>query len=160
MSYILDTNIFIRSKNEMPIDLWPSFWGVLSDLIQNGQIYTSEKVKEEIDRGNDDLTQWVNQNSVQGFCCPIDVNVTQQYSRVLNWAISNPVFSNAAKIEFSNVADAYLVATAAANNMTVVTFETSDPNCKKRVKIPDACIALGVTFCDLNTLFRQLGVTV
>lgn len=160
MSYILDANIFITSKNVMPIDLWPSFWRVMSDLIQNGQVYTSEKVKEEIDRGNDDLTQWINQHNPQGFCCPIDANVNQQYARVLNWAISNPVFSNAAKNEFANVADAYLVATAAANNMTVVTYETSDPACKRRVKIPDACNALGVAYCDLNTLFRRLGVSV
>lgn len=26
MAYIFDTNIFIRSKHEMPMDLWPTFW--------------------------------------------------------------------------------------------------------------------------------------
>lgn len=25
MAYIFDTNIFIRSKHEMPMDLWPTF---------------------------------------------------------------------------------------------------------------------------------------
>lgn len=26
MAYIFDTNIFIRSKNEMPMEVWPTFW--------------------------------------------------------------------------------------------------------------------------------------
>lgn len=56
--------------------------------------------------------------------------------------------------------DAYLIATAAAKGWTLVTYETPDPNCKKRVKIPDACNALGVRLCDLNTAFRDLGVRV
>lgn len=25
MAYIFDTNIFIRSKNEMPMEVWPTF---------------------------------------------------------------------------------------------------------------------------------------
>ena len=58
------------------------------------------------------------------------------------------------------MADAYLVATAAAHGMKVVTFETSDPLCRKRVKIPDACIALGVDFCSLNDVFHALNVVI
>ena len=57
-------------------------------------------------------------------------------------------------------ADAYLVATAAAKGLVLVTNETSDPKCTRRVKIPDACIAFGVRFCDLNTVLRELGVMI
>ena len=33
MAYIFDTNILIRSKNEMPIELWPSFWSKLCQMM-------------------------------------------------------------------------------------------------------------------------------
>ena len=61
---------------------------------------------------------------------------------------------------FANVADAYLVATAAAKQMTLVTYEASSPFSKKRVMIPDACNALGVRYCDLNTVLKEMGIKI
>ena len=59
------------------------------------------------------------------------------------------------------VADAYLVATAAAaKNMTLVTYEKSNPNSKARVFIPDACEAVGANYCDLNAVLRGMGVVI
>ena len=142
MSYLLDTNIFIRCKNEMPMDIFQGFWQRLAELAQNGQIFSSVKVKEEIDKGNDELKQWCADKLPKGFFMPFDA------------------FTVAAKQEFATVADAYLVATAAARGMKVVSFETSDPLCKKRVKIPDACMAVGVEYCSLNDLLHELGVVI
>lgn len=158
MSYLLDTNIFIRCKNEMPMDIFQGFWQRLADLAQNGQIFSSVKVKEEIDKGNDDLKQWCADKLPKGFFLPFDA--FDDYSRLMTWANGSVVFTLAAKQEFATVADAYLVATAAAKGMKVVSFETSDPLCKKRVKIPDACMAVGVEFCTLNDLFHELGVII
>ena len=158
MSYLLDTNIFIRSKNEMPMDIFQGFWQRLSELAQNGEIYSSIKVKEEIDKGNDELKQWCNERLPRDFFLPFEAYV--EYANLMTWANNNPVFSVPAKQEFAIVADAYLVATAAATGMKVVTFETADPNCKKRVKIPDACIALGVEYCSLNDLLHALDVVI
>ena len=61
---------------------------------------------------------------------------------------------------FANVADAYLVATAAAKQMTLVTYEASSPFSKKRVMIPDACNALGVRYCDQNTVLKEMGIEI
>lgn len=36
MSYLLDTNIFIRSKYELPIDIFQSFWQQLAGLARAG----------------------------------------------------------------------------------------------------------------------------
>ncbi len=46
MAYIFDTNIFIRSKNEMPIDIWPTFWARFKEMVNSGQIFTSVMVKD------------------------------------------------------------------------------------------------------------------
>ena len=158
MPYLLDTNIFIRCKNEMPMDVFQGFWKRLAELAQKGQIFSSIKVKEEIDRGNDELEQWCNDNLPKGFFLPF--NAHAEYATLMTWADNCAVFSTAAKKEFATVADAFLVATAAAHNMKVVTFETSDPNCKKRVKVPDACIALGVEYCSLIDVLHELGVVI
>lgn len=160
MMYLFDTNIFIRSKNEMPSDIWPTFWNRIAELIREGKIFSSEKVKEEINRGNDDLTEWMKKNVGTEFYQSVDSEVLDKYKDTQNWVMNNPIFKPAAKNEYAQVADAYLVATAAAKNMTLVTYEVSDPTCRKRVKIPDACIALGVRYCDLNTAFRDLGVRI
>jgi len=161
MKYLFDTNIFIRSKNEMPEEIWPTFWMRMAELIQDGKIFTTEKVKEEIERGKDELTQWMKANETLGFYCSVDSDVLNKYSEVQNWAKNTNRFTQIALDDFARVADAYLVATAAAKGWTLlVTYEVFDPHCKKRVKIPDACNALGVRICDLNTAFRDLGVRV
>ena len=64
MAYIFDTNIFIRSKNEMPIVLWPTFWTRVAEMIAANQVFSNEAVKAEIERGNDDLTVWISQNAL------------------------------------------------------------------------------------------------
>lgn len=158
MSYLLDTNIFIRCKNEMPMDIFRGFWQTLAELAQSGQIFSSVKVKEEIEKGNDELEQWCEDNLPDSFFLTFDADT--EYGALMRWANSNPVFSDSAKQEFAMVADAFLVSTAAAHQMKVVTFEASDPNCRRRVKIPDACLALGVEYCSLNDLLHELGVTI
>ena len=158
MSYILDTNIFIRCKNEMPMDIFRGFWQAMARLAQSGLVFSSVKVKEEIEKGNDELALWCDDNLPTGFFLPFEANA--EYATLMRWASGNSVFSDAAKHEFATVADAFIVATAAAHQMKVVTFETPDPNCRKRVKIPDACLAIGVEYCSLNDLLHELGVTI
>ncbi len=159
MTYLFDTNIFIRSKNEMPMDIWPTFWAKVAGLIQSGKIFSVANVKVEIDKGKDELTTWIKNNAPKGFFIDVDSGVMGEYRKIQQWA-SSKNFSPSAKQEFAKVADAYLVATASAKGMSLVTYETSDPNCKKRVKIPDACVALGVRYCDMNTVFKELHVTI
>ena len=158
MSYLLDSNIFIHSKDEMPIDIFKGFWQCLAALAQEGKIFSSVKVKEEIDKGNDELKQWCDEQLPKEFFLPFDAY--PEYSRLMTWANGSRLFTAPAKQEFATVADAFLVATAAALGMKVVTYETSDPNCKNRVKIPDACIAIGVSYCSLNDLLHELGVVI
>jgi hypothetical protein len=158
MPYLLDANIFITAKHTMPTDIWPTFWARLSEMMLSGQIYTIDKVKEEIDHGNDELTQWMKANAPRCFFISADSDVMAKYAEVQNWASSSGRFKQSALSEFASVADSYLVATAAAKDMIIVTYEASAPEIKKRVKIPDACQALSVDYCDLNAVLRALNV--
>ena len=67
MAYIFDTNIFIRSKNEMPMDIWPTFWERFREMVNSDEIFTSITVKDEIDKGKDELTEWLKQNATPHF---------------------------------------------------------------------------------------------
>lgn len=67
MGYIFDTNIFIRSKNEMPMEIWPTFWTTLADLINSGEVYSNANVRDEINKGRDELTTWMKANAPKDF---------------------------------------------------------------------------------------------
>lgn len=159
MAYLFDTNIFVESKKNLPMDVWPSFWTRMVELINSGNVFSIDKVKDEIDHGGDELTDWIRNNAPRGFFLPTDAATIVKYSETQNWAQSNPIgFTQAALVGYAQVADAYLVATAAAKNLTLVTYEKSEPNRRNRVKIPDACIGIGARCCDLNTALRDLGI--
>lgn len=158
MAYLFDTNIFIRSKNEMPMDVWPTFWAKMTEMINSGVVYSSTEVKDEINRGKDELTKWLKDKAPKGFYLSITEEVMSKYEATQIWARDSKRFSETALKTFADVADAYLVATAAANGMTLVTYEKSDPQSKRRVMIPDACDALGVRCCDFNTVLREMGI--
>lgn len=143
--------------------LWtcgPLFWTKIAGMINSGNVFSNIQVKGEIDKGGDELTVWMKDNVPAGFYIENELDVMVKYGDVMNWAQSNAVYRPEAVSEFATVADAYLVATAAAKGYTLVTNETADPQCRRRVKIPDACNALGVRFCDLNTVLRELNITI
>lgn len=161
MEYLFDTNIFVESKKNLPMDIWPTFWTKMVMLINSGNIYSIDKVKEEIDKGGDELTDWIHKHAPHGFFLKQDSSVMEKMAETIDWAQNNPVgFSQSAISDYVNVADSYLVATAAAKKMVLVTYEKSNPQRRNRVMIPDACIAIGVRSCDLNTALRELGVPI
>lgn len=161
MEYLFDTNIFVESKKNLPMDVWPTFWTKMVELINSGSIHSIDKVKDEIDKGGDELTDWIHENAPRGFFLHQDVAVMTKLAETIKWAENCPVnFSPAAISGYADVADSYLVATAAAKNMTLVTYEKSNPMSKKRIKIPDACNGIGAKWCDLNTALRELGVKI
>ena len=159
MEYLFDTNIFIESKKNLPMDVWPTFWTKMVILINSGTIHSIDKVKDEIDKGGDELTDWIHDNAPRGFFLNQDVAVMTKLAETISWAKNSPVnFSQAAISGYVDVADSYLVATAAAKDMTLVTYEKSNPYRRSRVMIPDACNAIGAICCDLNTALREMGV--
>lgn len=158
--YLLDTNIFIRSKNELPMDIYPSFWSALLELANKGIFVSSEEVRKEILKGDDELTELVKEKLPNDFFIPIDDDILKKYSEVQNWARRMEYYTVSALATFADVADAFLIATAASKSITLITYEKSNPLSKKRIMIPDACMAIGAEFCELNMAFRDLGIKI
>ena len=56
--YVFDSNIFINLQRRQPIDIYPSLWNKVGELMDNGTIISSQEVYDEIMIGGDDLEEW------------------------------------------------------------------------------------------------------
>lgn len=153
MTYLLDANVFISARKlHYGFDFCPGFWEWLIESNRAGKVFSIEKVEDEIRDVKDELTDWAMQRGT-GFFLKPDQNVLSELDRVSNWAVEQD-YEPAAVHTFLSVADSYLVAHALAHDHTVVTHE-KPANSRKRIKIPDACKALGVTCMSPFEMLRR-----
>lgn len=59
MAYLLDADVFIRAKNlHYGLDFCPAFWEWLIDRNAAGIVFSIEKVGDEVQAIEDDLSEW------------------------------------------------------------------------------------------------------
>ncbi len=142
MAYLLDANVFIQGKNlHYGLDFCPAFWDWLIHANSKKQVFSIEKVGDEIDALSDELTAWAGQRG-PGFFLKPDATVVPAFGSVSAWTAGQG-YEPAAVNTFLQVADYYLVSHALAHGFTVVTHEVASPSTKK-IKIPNVCIGLGI----------------
>lgn len=142
MPYLLDANVFIQAKNlHYGLDFCPAFWEWLILKNQKGEVFSIQKVGDEIAAVADELTEWA-ANRGSGFFLEPAPAILPSFGAVSGWAATLD-YEPAAISTFLQVADYYLVAAALALRYTVVTHEIASAS-TKRLKIPNACIGLGV----------------
>lgn len=62
MLYLLDANVLIGANRDYyPVDRVPEFWKWLLHLGETGRIKMPVEIHEEVERGNDILSQWIRQ---------------------------------------------------------------------------------------------------
>lgn len=142
MAYLLDANVFIQAKNlHYGFDFCPGFWAWLEQANATGQVFSIEKVGDELSAGADELADWRDARG-SGFFLPPDDRVLPALPQVSQWATTQR-FTPVAVNTFLQVADYWLVAHALAHGHSVVTHEKPSDGLRQ-IKIPNACIALGV----------------
>ncbi|PKN71181.1 MAG: DUF4411 domain-containing protein [Deltaproteobacteria bacterium HGW-Deltaproteobacteria-12] len=142
MAYLLDANVFIQAKNlHYGLDFCPAFWQWLIENNKSRIVFSIEKVGDEISAGGDDLADWAAKLDENFFLKP-DQAILPALGKVSQW-VTHDGYEPAAVNNFLQVADYYLVAFAIAHKHTVVTHEKAAGS-KKKIKIPDVCIGLGV----------------
>ena len=142
MPYLLDANIFIQAKNlHYGMDFCPAFWDWLIEQNDAQVVFSIERVGDEIEAGDDELATWADSRG-PGFFLKPDAEMLAVLPRVSDWSTGQS-YEPAAVSAFLQVADYYLVAQALAHAHTVVTHEIAS-NSPRRIKIPDACIGLGI----------------
>ncbi len=152
MSYLLDANVFMSAKNlHYGLDFCPAFWDWLAHKGHTGAVASIDKVADEIEAGQDELSAWARDHAATLFR-RTPPTLAPQFIQVSTWATGQQ-YTAAAINTFLQVADYYLVAHALAGNHVVVTHETLDASAK-RIKIPNACIGLGVRFMTPYQMLR------
>lgn len=142
MAYLLDANVFIQAKNlYYGLDFCPAFWDWLVERNAAGQVFSIERVGDEIEAGADELAAWAADRG-SGFFLRPDAAILSTLPKVSTW-VTRQHYEPAAMNTFLLVADYYLVAHALAHGHIVVTHEKPSTSTKK-IKIPEPCIGLGI----------------
>lgn len=142
MAYLLDADVFIQAKNlHYGFDFCPAFWDWVLAAHATGTVFSIEKVGDELIAGDDELSDWADDRDEDFFLRP-DSSVVVSLQQTSTWAYSAG-YEPAAVNTFLQVGDYYLVAHAHAHGYTVVTHEKPSTSTRK-IKVPDACIGLGV----------------
>jgi predicted nucleic acid-binding protein len=148
MPYLVDSNVLIAAKrNHYRFGTFPCFWDWIVAQHANGKVFSVKAVEKEILDAKDDLSTWI--AKIPTAFLPPDAATAVSAATLTAW-VQDParIFTPSAVSDFFSAADYWLVAHAAAHGFSVVTHEVADPYCRRRVKIPDACNALGVTWLD------------
>lgn len=154
MAYLLDANVFISAKNNhYGMDFCPAFWEWIRREHVAGRVFSVGRVRDEIEAGEDELVDWVASMSESFFVHP-DASTLSALGVVSTWVTEQPNYSAAAKHNFLQIADYYLVAQALAGGHTVVTHERP-ANAIHTVKIPNVCLGVGVKCVNPYEMLRH-----
>ena len=156
MSYLMDTNIFIEAKNSYyAFDICPGFWDWLRRCVE---VKSVSMVKEELLRGNDKLAEWIKDHLSDGFFIKEDSEIQSNYRAIANHVFSLPNFKLAEKQHFLDGADGWLVAAAMSRRDVIITHETNDKNCKRKIHIPVVAEHFNVQCQKIYDVLRALRV--
>lgn len=157
---LLDANAFMEaSRLYYSFRIAPGYWEWLVEKFEAGEIASVESVYDEISAGHGGLVDWAKHPVLDGFWIPDTAESLTAAGRLAAWAAHpDRPFKQAAVDEFMDSADLRLAAQAYSMGATVATRETSDPGCKKRVKLPDAASAVGVSCVQPFVAYERLGL--
>lgn len=159
MKYVLDANVLIEAhRRYYSFDLAPNFWRVLQKLAKEGHIITIDKIKDELTvrGGEDNLHTWIDGDFCDWCESTDDQNVFKSYREIITWAYEQQLYMDAARAEFAQAGDSWLIAYAKAYGHTVVTLEQYKAEAKKRILIPNVCRAFNIPYIDTFSMLRTL----
>lgn len=158
-TFLVDSNSLIEAKDGgFAFDICPGFWNAILRHHQRREIYSIDRIRDELLDGNDILVKWVRRRvPTTFFVDSTDASVANEYGKIIQWVQANYEMQSAVN-SFASKADGWLIATAKVGGHTVVTEEVFNPARKNRVPNPNVCRQFGVPFCDTYAMLRTLKV--
>ncbi|WP_321359619.1 DUF4411 family protein [Pseudomonas extremaustralis] len=155
MKHLLDSNTLIEAKNRYyGMTICPGYWAWILQQNQALEIASIVAVRDELAKGNDDLTHWVRSNA-HLFEDSSDEQTQAAFGQIVaKISEQAPQMKAGALEEFLEGADPWLIAKAMTTGAVVVTHEVYNPDIKRKYTIPNVCSLVGVTY--MNT-FELLG---
>lgn len=166
--FLIDSNSFMAPYRQYyAFDLIPTYWGKLAEKAKTGRLVLLDMVKAEIDKGGDELAEWVERQTGFEICNHITPEIVTKYQEVLQYVQNCGLYKEQALVAWTpmHIADPWLIATAAVYGYTIITAEVpsgglSYKNQNKYAKIPDVASAFGVKTSNLYYMMRQLGIRI
>jgi predicted nucleic acid-binding protein len=160
ITYVLDTSVFIQAfRQYYPFDICLGFWDCLLHHARSSRLVSIDRVHEEIRAGNDKLKEWATKSAPPPFFASTsNPAVVTQFSAMMRWVQDQSQFKQEAKAEFADVADGWVAAYAKAYKLTLVTQEVFAAEAKKKVPLPNVCVAFSVPCISTYDLLRALDV--
>lgn len=141
--YIIDTCAILTQKpNEAhKRSVYKKLWSNIDNLIENNVMVICSEIDDELQ--DEEIVTIMNKLN----CTVIEIDDTIQQN-VIKIVTENPKMLSFGNKKGSSSGDAFLIATAMAYNLTVVTEENKDsPN-----KVPKICEKYNVKCVDINGL--------
>ena len=163
--FLIDSNSLISPYQlYYPFDFASRFWDQLKEKIEDGNVIILDVIKDELMKGNDELSKWINQFNHNLILDRRTSEILENYGKVLNYIQASGLYKEKALTEWSNVnvADPWLIAVALTFGHTIITFEKHNGGIKAMsqlgsAKIPDVCRAFDIECRDLFYMMRALS---
>jgi hypothetical protein len=158
--FLLDANVFIEAKRRYyAFDLCPGFWNCLIWHQGTNRLHSIDRIKQELERGGDDLSDWIASVMPGSFFASTDnMAVTGIFGQMITWVQGQTQFLPEAKAEFATGTDGWLIAYAKAYNLVLVTQEIFAPDSRRNVPIPNVCEAFAIAYVDTFSMLKELNV--
>ena len=160
--FLLDANILMTAADfHYPVDVVPNFWGQILEMLDAGEAMIPKSVHDELGVYKQKWTSdWVATKVSPQHILEENASHIQKLTEITNWVMyeRQPAFPSKELRRFFKGADPKIIAAAAVEKCTIVTYEkpVADPNSKK-AKIPDIAAQFGVKCVNPVEMFRQLG---
>ena len=166
--FLVDSNSFMTPfRFYYAFDLVPAYWKELNKHINSGRIVVLDIVKDEIDKGNDDLAKWIADLDQLTVVPKVTEKTVGCYQEVMRYVAECGLYKESAVHTWApgNVADPWFIASAKANGYTIVTEEKSSTGLSKKTpnkgaKIPDVAKYFGVKTVDVFDMMRKLNIKI
>ena len=160
MAYLLDTNVFIdAAETYYATDICPAFWKWLST---ESSVHSIKEVKDELLKGNDDLSRWIKTELPSDFFKTLNATTRKHFVEISDFVINRLKgnYSQEARHEFLYGADSGLIAAAMENKDVIVTHEKRNINHRetKKVYLPTVASAFGVRCIRIYQALRELNI--
>lgn len=166
--FLIDLNSFMTPYRQYyAFDLVPTYWKELAKRLDTGRMILLDMVKDEIDKGQDELSAWIDKQTGFVICNYIEPAIISKYQEVLQYVQNCGLYKPQALQNWAPVyiADPWLIAAAAVNDYTIITVEKpssglSPKTQNKNAKIPDVARAFGVKTHDMYYMMRKLEIKI
>lgn len=153
--YIIDTSSLVKLNKDNPLDVFPTIWGKLKDLIDNDRLVAPKEVFNEINQNDDQLSEWVKtQKKMFKEPTPRQIELVQE---ILN------KYPSLIKVDRKYDADPWVIAlaielTIQKRIISIKRIVVSEEKLRgERVRIPLVCDEYKIENMDLITMFRTEG---